>query len=78
MTTFSQKLMEETGQVGTFETGNWPSMYLAHLLDRAIVQYDPAQPPAHLLWPVDRELPPGYVEAAAGKQYRLARLAGTP
>lgn len=73
MTSLAHKLMEETGQIGVEDNASWPIMYMTHLLDRALIQYDPATPPKHLLWPVDRELPPGYVEASAGKSFRLAR-----
>lgn len=73
MVSLSHKLMEETGQIGVDDADNWPILYMSHLLDRALIQYDPATPPQHLLWPVDRTLPPGYVEASAGKSFRLAR-----
>lgn len=74
MTSLAQKLMEETGQIGVEDCLAWPALYLSYLLDREIVRLDPTTPPQHLLWPVDRELPPGYVEASATQRFRLARL----
>jgi len=73
---FSRMLQDTTHEIGTDDNSSWSTLYLEHLLDRVIHTYNAAKPPPFLIWPVDRELPPGYCEISAGKCYQLARMVG--
>jgi len=70
---FAEMLKGKNGQIGIDDYVSWPAMYLAHHLDRPVLNYDAETPSHYLIWPVNLELPMGYVELSSGTHYRLAR-----
>lgn len=71
---YAEWLKNNKGAIGTDDYASWSAEYLAHRVDRPVLNYNADIPPRYLFWPVALELPKGYIEFYSGTQYRLAQI----
>lgn len=67
-------LKNKNGRIGIDDYASWPAAYLAHHLDRPVLNYHAETPSQYLVWPVNLDLPRGYVVLSSGSHYCLAEL----